>query len=195
MDEQMPVKTGLEATKEIILYEHQHQQRHTPIIALTANVIKGAKERGMQGGYSDFLGKPVVIKELEHVFELYLQELESEIREVREHRVPTNTSGIDYQALQSELQLDIDQLKVLLGIYVKKMDEILPKLLREIKEKNLEKIRNLSHNIKGSSANFRFSEIQRIANVIEESAAEGDSSFEYEEAYKVLEKEYQKIVL
>jgi CheY-like chemotaxis protein/two-component sensor histidine kinase len=195
MDEQMPVKTGLEATKEIILYEQQHQQKHTPIIALTANVIKGAKERGMQSGYSDFLGKPVVIKELEHVFELYLQELESETREVRERSVSNSTSGIDYQVLQSELQLDMDQLKVLLEIYIKKMDEILPKLLSEMKEKNLEKIRNLSHNIKGSSANFRFSEIQRIAKVIEESATEGDSSFEYEEAYKVLEEEYQKILL
>jgi len=195
MDEQMPIKTGLEATKEIIVYEHKHQQRHTPIVALTANVIKGAKERSMQSGYSDFLGKPIVIKELEHVFEIYLEELESETREAVEYHITHNTSGIDYEALQSELQLDIDQLKVLLGIYIKKMDEILPKLLIEIKGKNLEKIRNIAHNIKGSSANFRFSEIQRIASVIEESAAENDVYFEYEEAYRVLELEYQKIIL
>ena len=193
MDEQMPVKTGLEATKEIIEYELQHKQRHTPIVALTANVIKGARERGMQGGYDDFLGKPVVIKELEYVFEVYLQELDSEMRDIQEEDSSIFTSGIDYKALQSELQLDMNQLKILLGIYIKKMDEILPKLLNEMKEKNLDKIRNLAHNIKGSSANFRFSEIQRIANVIEESAAEGDNSFEYEEAYKVLKEEYQKI--
>jgi PAS domain S-box-containing protein len=195
MDEQMPVKTGLEATKEIILYEKKHQQQHTPIIALTANVIKGAKERGIRSGYDAFLGKPVVIKELEHIFEIYLEELECDMREVVQENPSNSKGGINFADLQNELQLDIDQLKILLGIYVKKMDEILPILLDTIIKKDLEKVRNLAHNIKGSSANFRFDEIQRIANVIEDSASENDMSFEYLEAYKVLEDEYKKIAL
>ncbi|MEA3521717.1 MAG: ATP-binding protein [Campylobacterota bacterium] len=186
MDEQMPVKTGLEASKEIIAYEKNHQQQHTAIVALTANVIKGAKERGMQSGYDNFLGKPVVIKELEYMFELYLEELESETRELQE-------DNLDYTALQNELQLDSEQLQTLLSIYIKKIDEILPKLREVISENDYNSIRNFAHNIKGSSANFRFIEIQRIAKVIEESAKEEDATFDYEEAYRVLEYEYQKI--
>jgi PAS domain S-box-containing protein len=193
MDEQMPIKTGLEATQEILEYEHAYNRKHTPIVALTANVIKGAKERGMESGYDEFLGKPVVIKELERVFALYLRELETQTREYKQHLAID--SGIDYKALQDELQLDYEQLKILLHIYVKKMDEILPKLAEAIREKDFSLIRNLAHNIKGSSANFRLSETQRIAKVIEDSAAESDESFEFLEAYKVLEQEYQKMTL
>ncbi len=193
MDEQMPVKTGLEATREIIRYEQQHQQQHTPIVALTANVIKGAKEKGMSGGYDAFLGKPVVIKELEHVFELYLEELECETREIVDRDSKSSSGSINYNTLQNELHLDMEQLKTLLAIYIKKMNEILPLFLDAITEKNLEKVRNLAHNIKGSSANFRFDEMQRIAKVIEDSAIEGDMSFEYLEAYNLLESEYEKI--
>ncbi|MEA1919111.1 MAG: ATP-binding protein [Campylobacterota bacterium] len=195
MDEQMPMKTGIEATMDILNFEASQERKHTPIIALTANVIKGAKERGLESGYDEFLGKPIVIKELERVFERYLDELESQTHEYLEYEIPNASSGIDYQTLQKELQLDVQQLKVLLAIYVKKMDEILPKLYAAMESKDLALIRKLSHNIKGSSANFRFSEIQRISKVIEESAADNDADFEFKEAFKVLEEEYQKISL
>jgi len=193
MDEQMPIKTGLEATREILEYEQESNRKHTPIVALTANVIKGAKERGMQSGYDAFLGKPVVVKELERVFALYLKELEPQEREYRNDQAIA--SSIDYTALQDELQLDYEQLKTLLEIYVKKMDEILPKLYEAIQKKDFDQIRKLAHNIKGSSANFRLSETQRIAKVIEDSAAHYEESFEFEEAYEVLLKEYRKITL
>lgn len=193
MDEQMPIKTGLEATREILEYEQESNRKHTPIVALTANVIKGAKERGMESGYDAFLGKPVVVKELERLFALYLKELEPQEREYRQHQA--TESSIDYTALQDELQLDYEQLKTLLEIYVKKMDEILPKLHDAIQKKDFDQIRKLAHNIKGSSANFRLSETQRIAKVIEDSAAHCEESFEFEEAYEVLQSEYHKIRL
>jgi len=68
MDEQMPIMDGNEAVVEILKYEKQKMMQHTPVSALTANVIKGAKERGLSSGFDSFLGKPIVLKDLERVF-------------------------------------------------------------------------------------------------------------------------------
>ncbi len=195
MDEQMPIKTGTEATKEILIYEKQHHQKHTPIINLTANVLKGAKEKGLKSGYDAFLGKPVVIKDLEYIFETYLDEIDSTTLKIIHENVIDNLDGIDFTNLQNELQLNIDELKLLLDVYIKKMNSILPLLLENIETKNLKQIRSLAHNIKGSSANFRFDEIQRIAKVIEDSAAKKDIDFEYLEAFNLLEDEYKKVLI
>ncbi|WP_294894494.1 ATP-binding protein, partial [Sulfuricurvum sp. RIFOXYD12_FULL_44_77] len=69
MDEQMPQMNGNEATANMLAYEKENQLLHTPIVALTANVINGARERSLQNGYDAFLGKPIVIKEIEQIFE------------------------------------------------------------------------------------------------------------------------------
>ncbi len=46
--------------------------------------------------------------------------------------------------------------------------------------------------MKGSSANFRFDELSRLSNVIEESASDKDGEFDYLEAYEVLKREFEK---
>ena len=42
---------------------------HVPIIALTANVMKGDKEQCFDAGMDDFLSKPVTLEGLEGVLE------------------------------------------------------------------------------------------------------------------------------
>ncbi|MFZ4774390.1 MAG: PAS domain S-box protein [Terrimicrobiaceae bacterium] len=57
MDMQMPVMNGLEATVKIREIEAATES-HVPIIALTANVMPGDRERCMASGMDDFLTKP-----------------------------------------------------------------------------------------------------------------------------------------
>ncbi|MEA3290458.1 MAG: ATP-binding protein [Campylobacterota bacterium] len=59
MDENMPNMGGIEAVKHIIDYEKQNNITHTPIIALTANALKGDKERFLEAGMDYYLSKPV----------------------------------------------------------------------------------------------------------------------------------------
>ena len=59
MDENMPNMNGIEATKEILKYEKQNLCKHTPIIALTANALKGDREKFLAAGMDEYLTKPV----------------------------------------------------------------------------------------------------------------------------------------
>lgn len=58
MDIQMPEMDGIEATK-LIRQSEAMKGRHTPIIALTAGVVKEEKKRCFEAGIDYFISKPV----------------------------------------------------------------------------------------------------------------------------------------
>ena len=191
MDEQMPQMNGNEATANILMYEKEHKLPHIPIVALTANVINGARERSIQNGYDAFLGKPIVIKEIEQIFERYLKPIivpETEPTPQVESKWPR----IDMEHLKSALMLEEDQIDYLLGIYHQKMEHLLQELSISIEKREYEDIAFIAHAIKGSSANFRFDELSRLAYVIENAATEKEEEFDFIEACDVLRFEFEK---
>ncbi len=66
MDQRMPGMDGTEAMKEIRALENKRNE-NTPVICLTADAIRGAKEKYLAQGFSDYLTKPVNGEELEQV--------------------------------------------------------------------------------------------------------------------------------
>lgn len=59
MDLSMPVMDGLSATKAIREFEAQQNAGRCPIVALTANAMKGDREMCLDAGMDDYLTKPV----------------------------------------------------------------------------------------------------------------------------------------
>ena len=62
IDSQMPGMSGNEATR--IIREREGDDRHTPIIALTAKVMEHDQKRAFEAGVDDFLSKPVFIEDI-----------------------------------------------------------------------------------------------------------------------------------
>lgn len=191
MDEQMPRMNGNEATAAIIAYEIEHKKAHTPIVALTANVVKGARERSIQNGYDAFLGKPIVLKEIEQLFERYFKPMALPSHEPS-RQIDSKYAHIDMDHLKSALMLEEEQIEYLLGIYHQKMEHSLQDLSDAIDQRAYEEIACIAHAIKGSSANFRFDELSRLSYVIESSATEQEEEFDFREAYDVLCKEFER---
>jgi len=59
MDENMPNMCGIDATRIINEYENKNNLIHTPIIALTANALKGDRERFLKAGMDEYITKPI----------------------------------------------------------------------------------------------------------------------------------------
>jgi two-component system sensor histidine kinase/response regulator len=68
MDVQMPEMDGLEATM-VIRQKEKSSGKHLPIVAMTANAMKGDKEHCLRSGMDGYLAKPLSVKELFRVIE------------------------------------------------------------------------------------------------------------------------------
>ena len=69
MDENMPNMSGKKATK---ILRKSYTPQELPIIAVTANALKGDKEAFLECGMNDYLSKPIDTMELEQILYKYL---------------------------------------------------------------------------------------------------------------------------
>ena len=71
MDHMMPDMDGVETTGHIRELDIEYCQT-VPIIACTANVVKGVEELFMQAGMDDFVPKPIQLEVLSEKLSKYL---------------------------------------------------------------------------------------------------------------------------
>jgi signal transduction histidine kinase/CheY-like chemotaxis protein len=69
MDCQMPEMDGYQATRAIRSGKAGQRYSNVPVIALTANAMKGDREKCLESGMDDYLKKPINIEELKAVIE------------------------------------------------------------------------------------------------------------------------------
>ena len=70
MDISLPKMDGYEVIRSL---KSQEEYRDIPIVALTAHVMKGDKERAMNAGCIGYIPKPIDIRELPEQIRYYLK--------------------------------------------------------------------------------------------------------------------------
>jgi CheY-like chemotaxis protein len=73
MDCQMPEMDGYETTRRV---RKDKNKQHLPIIALTANAMKGDKDLCLDAGMTDFLSKPIKAPSLAAILQKYMTVIE-----------------------------------------------------------------------------------------------------------------------
>ncbi len=70
LDQMMPGMSGVQTLNEI---KSRHLADDTPVIALTADAIVGARDNYIKEGFTDYLSKPVMYEAVEAIFVKYLK--------------------------------------------------------------------------------------------------------------------------
>jgi CheY-like chemotaxis protein/HPt (histidine-containing phosphotransfer) domain-containing protein len=91
MDCQMPVLDGYGAT--VVLRKREGADRHTVVIAMTANAMKGDRERCLASGMDDYLSKPVDMMALGAALEGWQKSMLSRLEGLSRAKEPVEPSG------------------------------------------------------------------------------------------------------
>lgn len=106
MDNMMPVMDGLEATRKIRAMEQDEMRHAIPIIAMTGNVMDGEKEKCLEAGMNDFIGKPFTLESLKNVIQKWQHP--SEPREVLNMSIVKEIGELNSDGEQSILEMLLD---------------------------------------------------------------------------------------
>ena len=92
LDHMMPKMDGIETLK--MMRSEGLLKDNTPVIALTANAINGAKEQYLEAGFDDYLSKPIEVAKLEHQLIKFLPKELCSYKEAEEETGGQETDSI-----------------------------------------------------------------------------------------------------
>ena len=170
MDIQMPVKSGIEATKVI----RNELKLNVPIIAVTANALKGDKEKFMAAGMNDYLSKPFKLVELKSKIAGLTGRQEavedpSPIREVNNNRDATGKL-CDLSFLQEVSNGNDDFVAKMIEGFLEHTPDSLEKITRHAENKQWDRVRAVAHKIKPSIDFMGLKSLEQDIRLIEEYA-------------------------
>ncbi len=175
MDCQMPEMDGYEATRQIRSAESGVLDPKVPIIALTANVTGGNRERCLQAGMDDFLSKPIHPQQLAEIIRRWHK---SGVKTMESDPLPPESTP-DESVLWDEVELrdrygDDDVLiRELLGVFMQDLPERMQELRQAFEAGDVATFERLSHMIKGSSATIGSPALQGVARRMEGLVVDG----------------------
>lgn len=162
MDVQMPEMDGFEATKVIRLREKESGQ-YTPIVALTANAIKGDKERCLEAGMDGYVSKPFQKQELLETIQKLNTKATFLEREALTHTpqkvlISANVGDVDdildLERIHDKFGDDTIILGKLMGLLLSKCPDQFATIQESIDKQDPETLRQTAHSIKGAIGNF-----------------------------------------
>jgi len=178
MDCNLPDMNGFDATAEI--RRHERGKERTTIIALTANAVKGYREKCISAGMDDFLSKPVRSADIHNIVKHW-----SERRRAAEKSAGSSaltdddvTGRIDDFFEQSRLQELLVMFRKagkeffpdVVEPFIKNAEARIPDLMAAVEENNMSFICDSAHYLRGGSSSLGLKTIADVCSKIMENA-------------------------
>jgi PAS domain S-box-containing protein len=176
MDCQMPGADGFDATREI--RRRESQGPHVPIVAMTANALRGDRERCLAAGMTDYLAKPVDAESLRRMIDHHRNGAQAGTV-AQGHAAPATTRGavIEPETLSRLKALEADGLPGFLAGLTRDFDEGFAERFGEmeaaIRNGDSAALRGAAHNLKGSSGILGARGMAELCRRLEDLAEEG----------------------
>jgi PAS domain S-box-containing protein len=191
MDCQMPEMDGYTAAEEIRKMEElQHAHYPIPIVAITAHALKNDREKCIMSGMNDYVAKPIKIKTLKSVLELWLLGRTSKTTldqptaatEV-EHPTPVL---LDMNRIHEIFDHDVPSIREFLHNFIDSTAVLLNEISNAVEAKNSKLAKELFHRLKGSAGNSGIMPLHLLCVKAEESISASD--------WDTVIKQYKEIV-
>ncbi|HZK56360.1 MAG TPA: response regulator, partial [Desulfosporosinus sp.] len=166
MDCQMPVMDGFEATERI--RNSEGSNKHTKIVAMTANAMTGDREKCLRVGMDDYISKPI---DFEIMFKM--------IEKTTVHGVIQKKSDYIYKCMEdfmTQTKLKENDVNIIFEIYVKSLPEMMKNIEEALANTDYKKLGNISHQLKGTSGSLQINEIFELARALEIAAQAKDEN-------------------
>ena len=186
MDQRMPIMDGTEAMTEIRKLESKLNEK-TPIICLTADVIRGARERYIEQGFDDYLTKPINGRELETMLLTHLPKEKIEIVEEKTGKEDTfrdektevlfealSKAGVDPKTGLYFCQGDVEMYKSILSEYCTEKKSKFINLVDCYEKRDWKNYEIYIHSLKSTSKTIGAKKLFEMAADLEEAAGKGD---------------------
>ena len=176
MDCNMPEMDGYEATRAI--RNMQGSNAGLPIIAMTANVQEGDRQKCLQAGMDDYLSKPLKLDRIRAKLHKWLPDTSAVLENDTVDGIPiikqkqVTTGPIDEERIEELKESVAGAFEQMVEAYVEDLPALATSLEDAINDKDSSQVQHYAHSIKGSSKNFGAVALADVAKEIEEAAKE-----------------------
>jgi CheY-like chemotaxis protein/HPt (histidine-containing phosphotransfer) domain-containing protein len=164
MDIKMPGLNGYETTKLI----RNKLKLITPIIAFTANVIKGEIEKCLEAGMNDYLAKPIERDQFLKTISHWLNTSEKNIIPVAENK--TQLPLFDLSRLEEIAKGDQQFVNKMVKLFISEATSSVAQIKIAYQDGDFSKVKAIAHRIKPSIDNMGISSLKNDIREIENQA-------------------------
>jgi CheY-like chemotaxis protein/HPt (histidine-containing phosphotransfer) domain-containing protein len=177
MDMMMPVLDGLEATRQ---FRRTELGSRTPIVAMTANVMPGDRERCIQAGMDDYISKPITTAELQRVLSRFArvvpeaQTLSAASCHVEVLSESDGRADVLFDYATALRDVDQDVVEIIADVFVAQWPKDVLKMTQALENDDRESLLQVAHALKGTLGMFGAIPAVALASELEGLASLGE---------------------